>query len=233
MIWRLSRNLFANVMGKYIVPLILWKDKKRETLFKEWVVQEERKEKIIKAVRDRSDEFPTLLIEFVSTALRVSPAWIEDIPWNNLVDAFYSILLRYPSVDIPITQPYKRDTESKDDWDYDGRSWPFYSHIIAAEYGWTLEYISQLKVYDALATIQEILTKEQLDKEFLHHLSEVAYQYDKSTHKSNYVAMKRPSWMSPKIKEVPRFKMPASFLPVGAVDYRALPEELRPQEALN
>lgn len=233
MIWQLCRSLFVYVMGTLIVPFILYKDKKRDILFREWTEQEERKENILKAVRDRSDEFPTLLIEFVSTALRVPSHWIEDIPWNILVEAFYAILIRYPMVDIPITQPYKRDTESKEDWDYNGRNWYFYSNIIASRYGWTLEYISQLKVHDALATIQEILTQEQLDKEFQYSLSEIAYPYDRSTKKSTFQPMKRPRWMSPKIKEVPRFKMPASFLPVGAVDYGALPEELRPQTSLN
>lgn len=233
MIWRLSRSLFVYVMGTLIVPLILWRDQKRDILFKEWVVQEERKEKILKAVGDRSDEFPIHLVEFVATALRVPATWIEDISWNKMVEAFYQILMRYPRVDIPITQPHKRDTESKEDWDYEGRSWFFYSNLIASEYGWTFEYISQLKVHDALATIQEILTQDQLKKEFYYSLSEMAYPYNSSTKKASFQPMKRPMWMMPKIKEVPRFQMPASLLPVGSVDYRALPEELRPQAALN
>jgi hypothetical protein len=221
-------------MGKWIVPFILWKDKKREIPFREWVEQEERKEKILKAVRERSDDFPMYLIEFVATALRVSPSWIEEVPWNMVVGAFYTILIRFPVVEIPITRPYKKnDTESKEDWDYDGRSWYFYSNLIASRYGWTFEYISQLKVLDALATIQEILTQDQLDKEFYYSLSELAYPYNASTKKSSFQPMKRPMWMMPKIKEVPRFKMPASLLPIGTVDYRALPEELRPEATLN
>lgn len=218
-------------MGKLTLRVLLEIFKKRGIRFREWTEQEVRKEKLVKAVRDNTDEFPTHLIEFVSTALRISPQRIENAPWEDVVNAFYTILTRFPVIDLPITSGYAVDTESKrESWDYPNRTWNYYSHLLASHYGWTLEYISQLQVYDALARIQEILTDEQLDREFTHSLSEIAYPYDQSTKKSHYKPLPRPPWMRPAIKEVKRYKIPASYLPVGMVNYESIPENLRPQE---
>lgn len=192
------------------------------------MILEELKEKIFTAVENGSDEFPDHLLNYVSTAFRIPVQWIEKANWELVVHSFYAILLKSPIVKLPLTSP-SSDTASPDDWDYEGRSWHRYTHLLSNAYGWTIEYISQLQVVEALAKIQEILTERQLDREFHHHLSEVAYAYDKNTKKSNYVPLDRPHWMRKKIKDVPRFKMPVSILPVGAVDYSALPEELRPQ----
>ena len=198
--------------------------------FEQWLKQESLKEKIIKAVEAGSDEFPTHLLEFVSTALRIPVKYIANAQWEKVIEAFYQILLKSPVVKLPLTEPHKSESNSKDDWDYEGRTWHLYSHLIASHYGWTLEYISQLYVLDALAIIQEILTEEQLEREFTHSLSEIAYPYDKSTKKSHYQPLPRPHWMRPKIKEVRRFKMPKGILPIGDVDYSAIPDEIRPKE---
>jgi hypothetical protein len=200
-----------------------------ETRFREWVKLEEQKEKIAKAVRDGSDEFPTHLLSFLSTALHVNSRYFEDAEWNKIIEAFYRVLLKSPVVDLPITKS-TNDTESKEDWDYDGRTWHVYAHLLADHYGWTLEYISRLQVVEALAKIQEILTEEQLDREFQHSLSEIAYPYDANTKKSKFTPLTRPSWMRPKIKAIRRYKIPKRVMPIGDVDYAALPPELQPKE---
>lgn len=202
--------------------------------FREWTEQEVRKEKLAKAVRDNTDEFPTYLIEFVSTALRVSPKWLEKLYWEDVVNAFYVILMKFPVLDLPITKAYSVDTESKrESWDYEGRTWNYYSHLLAKHYGWTLEYISQLHVQDALARIQEILTDEQLEREFTYSLSEIAYPYDQSTKKSIFKPLPRPPWMRPAIKEVKMRKIPAYYIPVGTVNYDAIPEALHPKKIIH
>lgn len=123
--------------------------------------------------------------------------------------------------------------KEEEPWDYEGRTWHFYSHLLAKHYGWTLEYISQLHPSDALAKIQEILTDEQLEREFQHSLSDVAYPYNSQTKKSEFHPLSRPFWMRPKIKETPKIKIPAIYMPIGVVDYSSLPDELKPKDLIN
>lgn len=190
------------------------------------------KEKVIKAVGQGSDDFPVLLIEFISTALHIPAKYFQDAEWTQIIQAFYKIVLRCPIVKLPLTEP-SNDTSSPENWDYEGRTWHLYAHLIAEAYGWTFNVISNLHVLDALATIQEILTQKQLDREFQHGLSEIAYPYNAQTKKSEFKALPRPHWMRARIMPVMKFKMPTSSLPVGNVDYDALPEELRPQPFVN
>ena len=66
-----------------------------------------------------------------------------------------------------------------------------------------------------------VLTDKQLEREFYHSLSELSYEYIKSTKKSKLVPMTRPYWMLSSIhddrplKKVP--PIPKSLLPVGNV----------------
>jgi hypothetical protein len=200
--------------------------------FGQWVKQESLKEKIVKAVESGSDDFPDHLLEFVSTALHVSVRYIQDAEWGKIVEAFYQILLKSPDIKLPLTAPHDSVSKS-DDWDYEGRTWHLYSHLLAKHYGWTLEYISQLQVIDALAKIQEILTEEQLEREFTHSLSEIAYVYDKSSKKSTYKPLTRPHWMRPRIKPIRKYMIPKSYMPIGEVDYGALIEEYKPKEIIH
>lgn len=200
--------------------------------FKMWIDLEEIKEKIIKAVEERRDDFPEHLLSYLSTALHVNSKHFKDAEWVRIVYAFYLIVSNSPEIKLPITMPSAE--KSKDEnWDYEGRTWHLYSHLLAKEYGWTLEYISQLRVRDALAKIQEILTDDQLEREFQHSLSEIAYPYDKSTKKSKFTPLPRPHWMRPKIKEVKKVRMSKMDLPIGVVDYAAIPEDIRPKEIVH
>lgn len=215
-----------------MVELALWREKKREILFKEWVQQEVGKEKLLKAVRDNSDDFPIHLLQFVSTALHISIKRLELLPWEKVMNTFYQILLKHPTINLPIVNSYV-DSVSKDDWDYEGRTWHLYSHLLAKHYGWTLEYISQLHVVEALAKIQEILTDEQLEKEFAHNHSELAYSYDTSSKKSTLVPLPRPAWMHKPIQPTKKLIFPKMALPLGNVNNDAVPEEDKPKELIN
>lgn len=205
-----------------------------EIRFRTWLRLEGLKEKVIKAVEIGSDDFPDLLLEYISTALNVPAKYFQDAEWTVVIQAFYEITLKSPTVKLPITEPTSEHFPP-DDWDYDGRNWHLYAHLLSSRYGWTLEYISRLHVEEALAKIQEILSEKQLEKEFLHGLSEVAYVYDSQTKKSTYKPLPRPSWMRPKVKveEIKRIRMPISSLPVGNVNYDAIPEEFRPQTIIH
>lgn len=231
MIWPHFRKL--NLWwDSLILALALWKVKRREVLFREWVEQQVGKDKILKAVRDKSDEFPVHLIQFISTALHISPGHLERLPWQVIIKAFYLLLAKHPIINLPIVSAYV-DSVSKDDWDYDGRTWHLYSHLLAKHYGWTLEYISQLQVVEALAKIQEILTDEQLDREFFHGHSELAYTYDSGSKKSTFVPLPRPPWMHKPIQPTRKLVFPKGSLPLGNVNNDAVPEADKPKELIH
>ncbi len=102
-------------------------------------------------------------------------------------------------------------------WDYDGRNYYFYVHLLAKKYGWTKEYIDGMEVSDVFSFIQEALTDEQLEREFVYSLSEVAYPYNKSTKKNEYRPLERPSWMWIKAPQIKKIKIPKAFMPQGVV----------------
>lgn len=198
---------------------------------KKWIILENYKDKILKAVENKQVEFPKYLLAYLSTAFGVPYTWFEYADWTRLVQAFYVVLSKSPKFDLPITAP----TSEKHDeapWDYADRNWHLYSHMLAKTYGWSLEYISRLQVRDALAKIQEILVDEQLEREFYYSLSENAYEYDKNTQKSKFVPLPRPAWMRPRVEpeKIKKFAIPASMIPFGVTNLDALPAELLPKE---
>lgn len=122
------------------------------------------------------------------------------------------------------------EKQKDDDWSYDGRLWHQYSHMLARTYGWTLEYIANMTIVEALAKMQEIIVDEQLDREFYYGLSEMAYSYDQRSKVSKFNPLPRPSWMRPKIKEIKKFTIPASMLPIGVVMMDGvIPDDLKPK----
>lgn len=77
---------------------------------------------------------------------------------------------------------------------------------------------SELDPDDGVALLQEILTDDQLEKEWQWSLSEIAYPYNPDTKKSEFKNLPRPVWMQKEIrKPVKQIKIPASMLPVGIV----------------
>lgn len=216
------------LLNNLILDLLLRINKNRgKFLFKQWVILENKKEKIFRAVE--TEEFPDKVLDFLSTALNVNSKWFEDARWDKIILAFYASLARYPSVSLPLTIP-SNEQFKEDAWTYDGRTWHLYSHLLAKEYGWSLEYISQLQVDEALAKIQEIMTDIQLEREFYYGLSEIAYPYNPQTKKSHFKPLHRPHWMREKVQPVPRFKIPKEYMPQGMVMMdNVLPEEYLPK----
>lgn len=201
----------------------------QEPKLKKWITLENYKDRILKAVENKQQDFPEILLAYLSTAFGVPVKWIQFANWELLVKAFYVYQSKSPKIQLPITTP--SDEHHKDSpWDYDHRTWHLYSHMLAKAYGWSLEYISCLNVEEALAKIEEILVDEQLEKEFYYGLSEAAYSYDKNTKTSKFVPLPRPNWMQEKPKEIKKIPIPVSMLPVGVVYQDALPEEYLPKE---
>lgn len=195
---------------------------KREFLnFRKWVELESHKKSIAEAVED--SEFPDKVLAYLSTAFG-NKGWDKKYwktPVFSLIDGFQ----KFNPKDLPLLNAPKSKKEA--DWEYEGRTWTYFSHLLAEAYGWELEYIGGLDVNEALAHIQEILTSEYLRQEFTHSLSEIAYVYNKSTKKSDYKPMPRPYWMRPVSKPTQQVRIRRDMLPVGnIVDSSGLGAEL-------
>jgi hypothetical protein len=198
--------------------------------FRKWLELEELKDKIIRAVGENSVEFPKHTIQFLSTALPFSFLF-NSLPWIYPLKAFVFVTkLSYIETELPLMRSTGSKNNKKDAWDYEGRNWHFYSHMLAKAYGWSLEYIARLGIEEALAKIQEILTNEQLEKEFQWMMTEVAYKYDKGSKKSYLQKLDRPHFMRPTANAPKKTKISKSYIPVGNVDYSALGEDMRPKE---
>ena len=193
--------------------------------FRKWVTLENLKKQLSEAVE--GSDFPDVAITYLSTAFG-NKKW-ENKFWKTSV---YSMLEGFrelnPNLPLPILNAPNKGKES--DWEYESRSWFYFSHIIASAYGWSLEYIANLDANEALAHIQEILTDEHLDREFEYSLSEVAYVYDKGSKKYNFKPMPRPYWMKPLAPKKPKIvKFRKDMMPVGVIqDVSGMPNEFNP-----
>lgn len=196
--------------------------------FRTWVELEEQKDRIIRAVKEGAD-FSKHLTSFLSTALPFGGIF-GFFYWMIPMRMFFIIVnLSRVKSDVPLIARMSPRNIKKEDWDYDGRAWHLYSHILADAYGWSLEYIANLLPEEALAKVQEILVDEQLRKEFEWSTTEVAYKYDKGSKKSYLQRLDRPYYMHPKMVAPKKSKMPRYLIPIGAVDYKAV-GNLRPKE---
>lgn len=172
-------------------------------------------------------EFPDKLFAYLSAA---SVPFNEKDEWKTPCFVFLKAVSELkPNQDLPFIKDTPKEGGKPASWDYEGRTWFYLSHLLAQAYGWTVEYIGNLDVNDALAYIQEILTDAQLDREFEYSLSEVAYPYNKSTKRSVYKPMPRPYWMKVAVQPLKKYKYPRSLLPMGVIqDISGMPSEFNP-----
>ena len=160
-----------------------------------------------------------------SAALNIPIETFDGWSWVEVLYAYTMVMVdQLPDTKLPMLNP-TGNLGKIPTWHYKGRTWNYYAHMLAREYGWSLEYISDLDRNDALALIQEILTDEQLRKEFEYGMSEIAYPYNKSTKKSEFKPLERPFWMLPKIEQPKKIKIRKDFLPVGNIISRERHEE--------
>lgn len=198
--------------------------------FRVWLELEEIKEKIRKAVQTRSSDFPDLVFSYLAKALRVKVSCFVGRPWEEVVGIF--ALLNFsnqPPSHLPLISVQSSTKDRKDPWDYDGRTWHIYSHLLAKHYGWTMEYIASLTVEEALSKVQEILTDEQLEREFEWGMSDKSASYNAKTKTSTFHPLPRPYWMKEKPKPVQATRMSSNALPQGVLNYDAIMEQFRPK----
>jgi hypothetical protein len=211
----------AEFFHNLLLNLFVWRMRfQRQPKFGRWVRLEEQKNKILRAVEESSDEFPNHLFDFLSTALYLPSQYFRRADWTKIVLALYKALTKLSyKTDLALFEPTKED--KKDDtmsWDYTGRAWHLYAHLLASKYGWSLEYISNLRLPEALPLIQEVLLEEQLTKEFQWTMSERSSYYDDNSKTSKLNPLPRPDWMNKHIdpeKDLVKTQIPTKMLPMG------------------
>lgn len=165
---------------------------------RKWIELEDIRLKLEIATDDRT--FLEHYFGLVSVAIHVSVDELEELPWIEVADAYIAVVSHQkPTLDFPMLKVNpKRNTE---DWKYDGRNWYVWSHLLASTYGWTLEYIAEMNINDAIGLMHEIVSTEFMEKEWEWGLSEIAYPYDPNSKKSSYKPLPRPEWMEATIME--------------------------------
>lgn len=197
---------------------------------KEWLSLEELRNRTLESAEKGEDTFATYVFSYLSALLNTDESEFISSPWYEILEAYYLCSLECaPRLDLSVlkTGKSKKDGELPDPWEYGERLWYSWLHTFSKQYGWNIEYIAQLDVDDAFALIQEISLDEQFDKEWWWSLSEVAYEYEKTTKKSRLKPLPRPDWMRRATKtyqksiESPKQKVSINpaFIPPGVIIY--------------
>jgi len=192
---------------------------------------EDIKHKILQAAKRKEETFPDLVVSYISAAFLFPKILLAKLPWD-ITFLLFSLAssMNVPKVSIPLLKPNKQKNE-KAVWDYQGRGYAMYIHIIASTYGWTQKYIDNLDVDVALALVQEIITDEQLDREFLWSMSDKNYIYNYQTKTGKANPLERPYFMQVEVLAPKKIMIPKSMMPVGAGTYAPQPEEKIPSPA--
>lgn len=179
---------------------------------------ETQKNKILKAVEESSDDFPDHLFAYLSTALHLSSKFYRKASWEKVVGAFYKIVkLTQCHIELPMLAPSGGKIQ-EEPWNYPNHIWNEYVHLLAKNYGWSLEYIYNLRVEVALSALQEILIEQHLEKEYAWMLSERSSYYDSTSKTMKMNPYPRPNWMHKHIdpnKELKKIKIPVGMMPAG------------------
>jgi hypothetical protein len=194
-----------------------------------FLLLEDIKQKILIAAKRKEEQFPDLIFSYLSAAFFIPKHWLEKIRWDLLFGLFGIVATAsVPKTKIPLLRPHK-DKGKREVWDYEGRGYAMYLHLLAKTYGWGIDSVSKLNVDLALALIQEIITDEQLDREFLWSMSDRSYIYNAQTKSGKPNPLERPYFMKEEVKPPEKTKIPTSMMPQGIVKYDTLSEEFRPK----
>lgn len=195
---------------------------------RKWLLAEELRDKVSESANGKDDSgFVSGIYSFLLALASTTETELDSSAWYDVLESFYKAAVENaPRLDLSVIHAERKKRELPDAWDYKERIWYSWVDSLAHAYGWNIEYISELDVDDALALIQEISLRDQFDREWSYSLSEVAYEYDKSTQKSVLRPLPRPSWMSvgtQAMKEAVEKKItvsvrtPVSFIPKGII----------------
>jgi hypothetical protein len=193
---------------------------------------QQARETLLEGVKSEDNrEIVTGLYAFLRVLLTdLSEDEFYAAPWTEIGAAYIlieNINLLPHSDDYAIIRLAVRDGD-KVAWNYPERVVMIWVHMLAKAYGWSRDEVFNLWPEEAIALVMEILADEQMDREFLHALSDVAYEYNKATKKSSYKPLQRPAWMvfGGRDGKVKKTKLRRDWLPQGAVIYPEGAEEI-------
>lgn len=171
--------------------------------------------------KDRDGTADNLCL-YVSTALYLDKHSVTDLPWDQVASAFNEIY-QVNNVDLSHIAFTRADSkkDAKESWDYKGRIWWTWAYNFAKEFGWDIEYVSNLGVLDAFSLLQEIFLGQYFTREWEWTLSEYSMKYNKNTKKSEPNPFPKPDWMKvlPKmdVEPIKKTEIPKGMIPVGNV----------------
>ena len=206
-------NLPANhaLLGNIKYPLVRSK-------LRAWLALEIFYSNIIEAAEvGNRDGLVSSLYSYVSTAFSISVEELQLLPWYEITRSFKEIYqINIPSINFPMLHKrIKKETNEEIGWEYSGRTWYIWLHLLAKEYGWSINYIEYLDIDDGIALLEEIMVNDQLNKEWEWSRSELAYSYNQNTKTSKFIPLERPEWMRPIPKPAKSTRIRESDIPVG------------------
>jgi len=201
-------------MNSIVVTLVNVEYNVSRSTLRQWLELEE----IVKKIKEgKSKDKAKAIYSYLSIVLGEDIDF-STVSWYETATAFGEIIaLNTIKYDFPILKA--KIKESFVSWDYEGREFYIWAHMIAEKYGWEIEYISNLDIDDAVAFAQEIAISEQLNREWEWGLSENSIQWDKKG-KGKFKPLDRPDWMRipyDREKELRTTKILKSMLPVGII----------------
>ena len=184
-----------------------------------WFALEDICSKLKEAVEGGDTQAVSLLIcSYLSAASCEDVETFQNVVWEEAATAFADVrALNSPRLQFPLFN-VGEDTPDMVSWDYKGRLWYLWVHLLAKAYGWTEECISELEIESGLAFIQETMVEDQLKKEWEWSLTELAYEYNQASKTSRYKPLPRPNWMRAIRKAPKKTTMLRMMLPYGPIE---------------
>jgi len=185
---------------------------------RKWMELEKLSETVYEAagVGNPHDTAETIY-RYLTAASGLSHEYLSGLSWMDVAMLFAETEnLNACLADLPILKVELKKQE-KAPWDYPQREWYSMANMLAAAYGWTLDIIAELDVDDAFPLVQEILTDEQMRKEWEWQTTEISYPYNKVTKTQEFKPLPRPEWMIPPAPKIKNVKWRKEWLPVGNV----------------
>jgi len=180
---------------------------------KRWLQLEGIREQIARAAdREDGSGFVAQIYSYLSVALSVDDNF-SQLPWFEVINAYITLIrLNSPKLDLPLL--HATSEGERVPWEYEGRTWYAWAKIFSGAFGWSLEYIADLDIDDAIALLQEIKADEQTQREWEWLLTEISY--DKH---GKHKELPRPYWMRGVIipDNTKPTKIKKSMLPVGNI----------------
>jgi hypothetical protein len=190
----------------------------KRSKLKQWLILQDIQDEMLDNLKQKDyNHFVDKLCQYLEQA--TGQTFWKELFWIDTVLIYYQIIeINRITKKLPILQPRQIVPDKGTmPWDYAGRSWYIWANLLAKTYGWSIEYIEQMEVEDALALVEEISVDLQLDREWEWQRSEVAYGTDEQTKKVKFNALSRPDWMKEPIKIPQKTKILKSFMPVGNI----------------